>query len=147
MPIITSSAGGTVTATVSPTRCWLKDPTDPTRNIAVHLVSWAPKQNKKAAKFDPPGRTRSIVLHGTDMGDEGPLEVRTESKTEYDALKLLLDSNRVLLLQNVLGEQWYVEVIDGPQRTPERAQAPVGSTYPVRHLYNWSTQLVEVEPP
>jgi hypothetical protein len=145
MALINSAASATVSATVLPTSWWLKNPVDPTKNMAIRTPGWAPTQNKKTAKFDPPARSYSVVLHGPNMGDEGPLLVRTLSAAEYAALKALLDSNRTLLLQTVTGQQWYVEVSGGHQRTFVAAKST--ESYPVRHYWEWSVPLVEVNAP
>lgn len=145
MAIVSSAASTTQTATPTLTSWWLKDPLDSSLNKEIRVSSWAPAKNHEAAKFDPIGRSRSIVLQGDVRGEEGQLGYRTMSETEFNNIEALLNSRDVLLLQNTVGQQWYVAVLSGQQRQMVRAVASSGSG--MRHWYDASVQFVEVDIP
>lgn len=148
MATITSPAS--TTSSVTPTGVtswWLKDPATPSRNRAIAATAWNPSQIRPVARFDPVGRTRSVVLRGPILGDQGTLGVRTLSEAAYDDVAALLNGASTLLLQDVLGHQWYVEVVGDIARTQIKAAPDTGETTPVRNAYEWSIPLLEVDSP
>lgn len=147
MPTVTSPAGPTASATLITGTWWLKCPEDPTLNVALRAVDWSPRRQRPSATFAIEGEDRVVVLRGKPLGHVGTLRARTHSQAEFDALDDLLNAERTLLLQNVFGQQWYLEVTSDIEERHVRAQPSPAETWPVRHLHEWSVQLTEVAAP
>ncbi len=101
MAELTSAPSGTVTVTALPPGAWLKDPLDPTRNLALSCVDGPPTWTRPRgqAVLDALGRTDPIVQTDVRRSRRGELSVTPMSQTEADRLDVLLGSARVLLLQ------------------------------------------------
>lgn len=96
---------GTVTVTLSDANlAWLKDPSNPQRNMRV-MVAKAPDWQRPVdqATYTVRGRRNKVTLSGVRQGLEGDLAVWTRSDEERKALHLLLDSGTTLLWQAVPG--------------------------------------------
>lgn len=132
---------------------WLRDLIDSSRDVAVSVVDWRPTRHMEAGTFYPRRSSdglepaRAVVVSGPVYGDEGSLVIRVLDKATHDAVMLLLTSRRVLLLQDVLPQQWYVKVNGSPQRTPIRAQREAGEPWPVRFAYEITVPCIEVAEP
>lgn len=103
------SASGRISDTVTLTladvnACWLKDPSNPQRNLQV-LVAKAPDWQRpiEQTAVVVRGRRNKVVLSGRRQGLEGDLAIVTRSDGERAGLHLLLDSGNVLLWQAVPG--------------------------------------------
>jgi hypothetical protein len=83
---------------------WLKDPSNPQRNLRV-LVQQAPEWQRpiEQASHIVRGRRNKVVLSGRRQGLEGDLAIWTRTDDERDALHLLLDSGSTLLWQAAPG--------------------------------------------
>lgn len=147
MGSVTSSASTVIGITPAPPSWWLKCPTNPALNQAVTVTSWQMTEVRQVARHVPVGRTRSVVLRGPSVGDEGTLGIRVLSEAKNEALKALLNAGATLLLQNVLGEQWYIEVAAGASRHQVRAAKDSTEVFPVRFFYEWTIPAVEVDVP
>lgn len=92
---------------------WLKDPLDPTRNVAIQMAPGSLElvYTEALVVFEPLGRADHVVL--TDsvvrLAKLG-LEVAYFSTAQRDALVRLQSGQRPLLLQDPTGRQWYVRV-------------------------------------
>jgi hypothetical protein len=147
MPLLSSSPGPESVGSVEITSWWLRAPLDEDLDTAVRVESWDKRKLKESATFTVSGRDKPVVLRGTVNAIAGTLVVRTQSEEEYDAVEALIDAGQTLLLQNVIGEQWYLEVT-GEVPVPQRLASPTATeAYPVRHLHNWSIPLTEVDAP
>lgn len=147
MAELVSEASSVVTATPDFLDWWLKDPSDPTRNIAVDVVDWEPTRAVNTGVYAPRGRTEAVVASGDILGMAGTLVLRTLSKAVYDSAQTLIRSKRTLLLQSVLPQQWYVK-LSGPinERIVRAAPLPAEAT-PIRHLFELSADFTEVRAP
>lgn len=133
---------------------WLRDLIDASRDVAVSVVDWRPSTHISAGTFYPRRSTddliepaRAVVVSGPVYGDEGSLVIRVLDKATHDAVMLLLTSRRVLLLQDVLPQQWYLKVNGSVQRTPIRAQRELAEPWPVRFAYEITVPVIEVAEP
>lgn len=143
---VSSLPSATQSATTTPTRWWLKCPENPALNREVQVSSWDPTGIERTTRFEPSGRVRSVVLYGPSLGDEGTLVLRTYTSAEYAGIKALLGSNLTLLLQNVIGQQWYLSKSGDTPRRFQRS-TPTESLFKLLHFYEWSIPLVEVRVP
>jgi hypothetical protein len=128
-----------------PTEWWLKCPVDPALNQRITVSMWNPTKAKRRARFEPVGQTRAVILRGPTLGVDATLSLRTLNSVQHAAVEALVDSGATLLLQNVIGQQWYVEVSgDIPEQF--RLSYP-DEAYPVLHFYEWQIPLTEVALP
>jgi hypothetical protein len=145
MASLSSAPSATSSATVQPTSWWLKDPLDPSRNTPVSVADWKPSRPLRAGVFDVANRADPVVVSGIARGQAA---IRTLSKASRDAVVLLLESRRVLLLQDVLGRSWYVKPAGGSiDEELVRARPAGGEITPVRYAVNITVPLVEVAAP
>jgi len=146
---LTGTPSAASTSTLLTTSWWLKCPEDSALDAAIRAAGngFDAQQQRFAAVFHPEGQDDAVVLRGPVHGDAGPLPVLTMSRAEYDALAALLDAGKTLLLQGVLGRQWYVEVTGNVGRNQERALQRPSEQYPVRHFHRWTVPLTEVAAP
>ncbi len=147
MPLLTSAPSATATATLSAVSFWLKCPEDPALNTTIRAADWAPRRQRPSATVVVEGEDRVVVLRGKPLGHVGTLRARTHAEEEYDALGEILNAEKTLLLQNVLGQQWYVEVTGDIDARQIRAEPTPDEPWPVRHFHEWSVQLTEVAVP
>lgn len=149
MPVISGTPSAASSTTVSPTSWWLKCPENSALNTSIRAAGsgWSPRRAKPVAVYSPTGRSRKIVLRGPTLGEEGTLAVRTHSEAEFAAIEALVTAGKTLLLQNTLGQQWYVELAGDVEHAQIRAAPRASETYPTRHLHSWSIPLVEVDVP
>lgn len=150
MGTIASTASATATATLTGDSWWLKDPLDPTRDTVVSVPQggWRPSRPVHAGVFDVFGRDEPVVSDGGVGAVAGPLSVNAFTADDYDAVMLLLTSRRTLLLQNVLGQQWYLRVAGGTVDEEQVLARPtVTEASPVRAAWRLTAQMQEVAAP
>lgn len=147
MAIITSAPSTTTFATTSPSQWWLKNPLDPTKNTPIDAIEWNPSKPIAAGTFYPRGRTTAVVASGDQWGWEGTLKTRCLNQARYTATITLLTSKATLLLQDVLGRQWYVRVTDDPKESIVEAAPTPFEVTPVRFALEVSCGLVQVAAP
>lgn len=152
--IVAGAWVGSSPATVTlPGDVWrLKDPLDPTNNMVVTVVSISEVMGKPMTVADPlatnEGTPRhfAVVSHTGTRGSQLKVVFRTLDKATWLKLVGLWRGGRTLLLQNVHGRQWYVQL--GPLTNDVIKAAPaVGETSPIRHAYELPVDAVEVAPP
>ncbi len=143
-----SSPWTSATGTALPQdRWWLKDPTNPALNRVVQV---APPFD--LARPRPDQRTFGIgsdvaaVSHDGRRGVEGSITFRTDGKAAYKALEALLDSGRTLLLQHILGFQWFLSFGSASYRLAI-AQPGAGAAAPIRHYHEITVAVIEVRKP
>jgi hypothetical protein len=114
MPVITSAAAATQSATVTVTSWWLKDPTTPARNmpLKVERVSGGLPFSKPEdlGEFSPLGRTRDIFIADQVRGEQIDLPLIFTTAADWTSFETLRGSQRVLLLQSDMTAQWYVRI-------------------------------------
>ena len=147
MATVTSEASAVETLTPAPTSSWLKNPLDPTMNVAIERVAFNPIRPIRSAAWAPVGRDLEVITRGGVLGASGPCTIRTRNKANYDAVIALLTSLQTLLLQPTHPEQWYVEPVESIQRTGVRAQPTPDEAWPTRHLHELVVPLKQVAPP
>lgn len=92
----------------------LKVPGNPALNyLNVPLEFDAPAflnrtRREQAGFFDPIGRTRSVKIADTILGDEFPLSITCTTTAIRTAVMAILNSQLTALLQDPAGRQWYV---------------------------------------
>lgn len=145
--------GSTPTTVTLPAALWhLKDPLDPGNNLKPTVVTIKETMGKPIkvgepiAANDPGAITKNVVSHTGPRGSTLDVVFRTLDKAAYDALVALWRDGRTLLLQGVHGRQWYVQ--PGPMGKDLIKAAPsVGEPFPLRHAYELSCQMFEVDAP
>jgi hypothetical protein len=98
---------------------WLKDPRDPGRNIKLWLAGDELGITYPRAQgiFSPLGRKHKLVVSDIVQGAEFQHTCFFNTQSWYDQFRQLAMSNRILLLQNPLQEQWYVNVVNDVEVT------------------------------
>lgn len=147
MATISSAPSATTFATTTPATWWLKNPLDPTKNTPIDATEWSPSKTTAAGVFYPRGRTTAVVASGDQWGWEGTLKSRCLSRTRYNVFLTLLNSKATLLLQDVLGRQWYVRVASDPREQIVEAAPVAGEITPLRFAVEIDVGLVEVAAP
>jgi hypothetical protein len=139
------SAVATVTLAATAGVTWLKDITDPTRNRHVSLTgdAWESSKRERVVFFEFLGRTKPVPYSGGMLGNVFPVVIQAFSEAEWQAIELLRESGRTLLLQTDMpGQQWWVRF--GPELSRTLARSVERLTKPYRRL---AVQLVEVDAP
>jgi hypothetical protein len=132
--------------TLSPGRWWIKDPLNPDVNMPVSMVEWSRSAPKPMTVDDGIDSTTAIVVHGGVRSERIQATIRTLDKASYDKLVALLKGGRTLLVQGVLGAQWYVQPGD-IQFDIIHASPVAGEGFPIRHAHEIGVPFVEVEAP
>lgn len=99
------------TVTVPQVGYWLKDPLDPTLNTRVlrEEDDLETPRSQEQGVFDPPGRTRAIVVTGVTKAERvAPMTLSIRGEAELARVMALLNSGRTLLFQTPRFRQWYV---------------------------------------
>lgn len=107
----------------------LKCLADPTKNMyGVHVVGEpSEKMYEDVAVFRPLDRTYAVAVSGTRGGWDGDFDVKCNTISEWNALKALIESQSVLLLESVYGGHKYMRITDhsvkqsGPRTAPRRS--------------------------
>lgn len=146
MPTVGSDWDDSSEVTLANTRWWLKAPLHPELDIAVSVVGWDPQQVAVAGVFYPRGRATAHVATGDVYGDEGTPTFRALERADREALFDLLNAGHTMLLQSVLGEQWYVRRT-GPRGRRLIKAEPGWRPTPLRDVHEVTVPLVEVTAP
>lgn len=147
MPVVFSDYSTVQITTLTATSWWLKNPLDSTKNVAVKAADWKTQRVITAGTFYPRGRTRPIIASGEVYGIVGKLELTALDEANYNAIITLLTSAGTILLQDILGRQWYCRVTGNPGEEILKAAAIAGETSPLRHSFSLDVELTEVEAP
>lgn len=116
--VTNSSAWTTFTSTTINAVDWnLKVPELPTRNIIdIGIVGDVPEQiTETMGVFRALDRQYPVVVAGTLNGYDGQLEIVTSTAAEWNALKLVLESQKVLLLESPWGWSKYIRIVGGAE--------------------------------
>lgn len=147
-PILVVMSTGDPSRYVLPALQWrVKDPLDTTVSFPVIVSEWEPERVKVSNVVEGLEASKALVTHGGVRGDRISAKFRTTDKAAYDKLIDALTSGRTLLIQGVLGMQWYVQPVGGVSRKQMLGQKQLGELFPVRHAFEIDAQFVEVEVP
>lgn len=139
-----SRSSSPVTLTIADiNESWLKDPSNPQRNMRV-LVQSAPDWNRpiEQSTFVVRGRRNKVTLSGKRQGLEGDLSIWTRSDAERESLHLLLDDGNTLLWQANPGmgvDDMYVDVGQVPEGRVNKLATEVWRA--------WTLPLVQADMP
>lgn len=138
-----SPVGGAASA---PTSWWLKDPLYPSRNRAVRVLPEFSAATKLAATpFETKGADFAVVIGEVEQrGETFTASVWALDVTQHLALLRLLRSGNVLLLQDVIAQQWYVRCTGEITRERLRAYDPVTQ---VAHAHKVTVTFTQVARP
>lgn len=127
---------------------WLKVPRLPALNIAVKATpDFSQRKPVDATAFYPEGETRAIVVTSANVtkGWEFPVTFRTVTTAAKAQLLRTLECGEVMLLQDVLPEQWYVKLVEEINRN--RLHGAGTDELPVGDYYETTVNMVEVARP
>lgn len=148
--IVYSAAVTTADFNVNAKSFWLRDPSDPTRDIAVAQVDMQVKEGPGVAgtTLYPEGRDLPVVVHG-DRPSGAIFELKLWSLTQAQntAIMKLLQSKRVLFLQDTLGMKWYLKLTGDISTERMRAIPSSGENFPIRHFHQVTAEVTEVATP
>ncbi len=148
--VVVSAEAVTDATRILATSWWLRDPLDPTRDVAISQQSLDVTEGPgySGTAYDAEGRGESIVLFSDLPGSASfDLDLWALDKATFDAVMLLLRSKRTLVVQTLHGQRWYVRTVGDPTYTQLRAIRQGSEFYPVRHSYNVKCAVREVEAP
>lgn len=130
-----------VTATVSADNWNLKVPQQDTLNVYNLRVLTDPMEDitEDLGVFRPLDRRYPVVIAGKLGGWDGEFTIATITTAEWDAVKALVEAQRVLLLQSPFGWEKYIRIINGARTLIQGT-----STSPRRQV---TFQYVEVDSP
>jgi hypothetical protein len=139
---ISSAASTTAAATAASSAWWLKDPTLASLDATVEVVlPFDTDRAERQGVFEPLGREFPVVVADALLGESGTLTIDCYTGTAYTQLEALRATQRVLLLQSPLGDQWYVRL--GDNRRASMTFAPSASLATRTITIDW----VEVDSP
>lgn len=124
MSTLTSPASTAQSTTASYTGWWLRDPTDPGRDMEIDVTKFEWAQPEEAAVFKPIGRDRAVVISDEVRGVDATLYIETVDEAAYNNFKELRYTQRVLLLQAPTGDQWYIKFVGPLQMQLENVVTP-----------------------
>ena len=111
MASLSSAASSTSSVTLSLSSWWLKNPEDPSLNLAISIVDdkLTMKRPIDAAFFSPLGRDRKVKVGELARGVELQAELEFFDLDELRSFEWEINiQGRVWLLQSPFSEQWYV---------------------------------------
>lgn len=92
---------------------YLKDPANPTRNMAIDIVeeTWKIKRPVVGAQFQPLGRADPLVVQDIVAKAKGSCTFEFVLLADYNSFVVLFESLNTLLLQRYDGTQYYIEFV------------------------------------
>lgn len=91
--------------------------------------------------------TLAVVTHDGLKGSVLNTSIDLLSEAEYATLWSMFEDGRTLVIQDVLGRQWYVQMGDQSRSEMYRAYKTPGETWPLRHAHNIEVSFTEVARP
>ena len=125
----------------------LKDPLHSDRNITVRTSEFNYAPQKPGTVNDVLGRATSVIVHEGWKGMKGHLAFWLLDKAAHDAVLAILMESDVFLYQNVLGQQWYLQLVEQLEFDPQRAMPLSTEDTPIRHLHALSIAVIEAARP
>jgi hypothetical protein len=131
--------------TWSPTSWWLRD-VPQTDVVAVKPDEGLKlRQPMRTGVFYPEGQDFAVIVSDPrKRGYEGPITFWVLSSTSREKLEALLSPGRTLLLQDVLPQKWYAQVVDYVELEFLRSG---DAALPRAHAYKVTANIVEVQEP
>lgn len=107
----------------------IKCPQDLSLNMYdVHVVGEvSEKMEEDVSVFRPLDRDYAVAVSGSRGGWDGSLSIKCNTTTEWETLKALIESQKVLLLEDIYGGSKYIRVTNndaskkGPRTSPRRS--------------------------
>src|SRR5436189_3153383 len=126
---------------------WLKDPLDPANNVGVKVdPGFTTTTPVKAGKFYPKGQNFAVVVGELEQrGEEFLAAMWALNEDVHVKIMDLLRSGKTLLLQDVIGQQWYVRVEQSIERERLRTQAEFEDLTPVGFTHKINVRFVQVD--
>jgi hypothetical protein len=108
-------SSGTVTVTIQADKWNLKVPQNDPLNVYNLRVVVDPQEDitEDVGVFRPLDRRYPVVVAGKLGGWDGEFTIATITTAEWDAIKALVEAQRVLLLQSPFGWEKYIRIING----------------------------------
>lgn len=108
-------SSGTVTVTIAADKWNLKVPQSDPLNVYNLRVVVDPQEDitEDLGVFRPLDRRYPVVVAGKLGGWDGEFTIATITTAEWDAVKALVEAQRVLLLQSPFGWEKYIRIING----------------------------------
>ena len=134
-------SSGTVTVTIAADKWNLKVPQNDPLNVYNLRVVVDPQEDitEDLGVFRPLDRRYPVVVAGKLGGWDGEFTIATVTTAEWDAVKALVEAQRVLLLQSPFGWEKYIRIINGARTLIQGT-----TTTPRRQV---TFQYVEVDSP
>jgi hypothetical protein len=129
------------------TSWWLRSLTDSSLDAPIKNVDHSRTIGPGGAgtTFFPEGREYPVVIHGRRPAKARfSLNVQTLDKAHFDAAKALLTSRDTLVVQDVLGNLWYVKVTSDLSIKQTRAAPTLDEAFPIRHFFDLNCEVTEV---
>lgn len=96
---------------------WLKVIGDAASNVALNVSEFDSAGQRPKTVYRPPGRVGAVVVTQGYTGDIGTLKARVVDQADYDAVQALLNLDTTMLLQDDLGQQWWVSAGEDDTRS------------------------------
>lgn len=105
------------TATVPANDWTLKQTSDPAKNIVGVSVVGEPSESveEDMGVFRPLGRKYPVIVNGTLSGWNGEVSVLCNSSAEWAALKTVIESREIVLIESPFGWSKFVRIMTGVQ--------------------------------
>lgn len=151
MPEISSPAGTTVSTIFRPTSWWAKSKSHPEWDTAIRVVTFPRRIPVEAKVWSPIGREEDYTTRGTRGARSdvvrGTLTVRTLGEDEHDAVLRILTAQEPFLVQNVHGEQWWLDVVSDITPEDVKAEPKPWEEFPTRFAHLLSFDVTTVREP
>lgn len=145
---VVSANSTTATATLAVAGWWLKDPQFPALNMLIEVAPPFPLRRRiPQTTYEGLGSTTATVVTDGARGYAGTLTVWSKTAERWAKLDTLIDSARPLLLEDVLGRAWYIQIGDASEWAIGRAAPIVGETSPIRHFHTVVLPWTQVAAP
>lgn len=143
---VTSLNSSTATASTNPGSWWLRDVLTTTTRTAIAVADGLElTMPVKAGVFDTVADGHAVVISDTFVrSSRGSLSLWVKNATVENAVAALLVPGRTLLVQDVLNQQWYVQLSGDMTKRFLRSIDP---TLPRAHAYELVVPVVEVSRP
>jgi hypothetical protein len=116
--VLNGSAWATSVPVSVPADAWnLKCPQAPNINVVNVTVVGNPDESlgEDLGVFRPTDRRYPVIVSGQLTGWDGSLKIHTAGATEWSAVKALIESQRILLLESAFGTSKYIRLMPGPR--------------------------------
>lgn len=127
---------------------WIRDLSSPgALSMPIQVASKTEDEAKPQTVDFPLDSDAAVVSHDGTKRPALDLEMWLLSKYEHDLFREIIGTGRTLLLQDTLGQQWYVQTGERTRYEQLRAAPAPGDTAAVRHAHRVDVRFVSVEKP